>query len=118
MRKYRLLFLLFSLFVVSFVYPYSPKFSTAGFYPLEHTGRQTYSMNVAWRFFKGDEVKAEDKEYDDTKWQVVSVPHGIEYLPTEAKLSRCGLVSQAFQSGRRMDWKESVPSFRSDHGKV
>lgn len=84
MRKYRLLFLLFSLFVVSFVYPYSPKFSTAGFYPLEHTGRQTYSMNVAWRFFKGDEVKAEDKEYDDTKWQVVSVPHGIEYLPTEA----------------------------------
>ena len=84
MRIYRLLSLLFSLFAVSFAYSYSPGFSTAGFYPLEHTGRQAYSMNVAWRFFKGDEVQAERKGYDDTKWQVVSVPHGIEYLPTEA----------------------------------
>lgn len=84
MRIYRLLLLLFALFTVSFAYPYSPRFSTAGFYPLEHAGRQVYSMNVAWRFLKGDEAQAEKKDHDDTKWQVVSVPHGIEYLPTEA----------------------------------
>lgn len=84
MRKYRLLLLLFSMFVASLVYPYSPQFSTAGFYPLEHTGRQAYGMNLAWRFFRGDAAQAEEKGYDDTNWQVVSVPHGIEYLPTEA----------------------------------
>ena len=31
-----------------------PKFSTAGFYELPNTGRKVYSMNLAWRFIKGD----------------------------------------------------------------
>ena len=35
---------------------YQPEFSTAGFFSLPNTGRQAYSMNVAWRFFKGDIV--------------------------------------------------------------
>ena len=30
-----------------------PKFSTAGFYRLPDSGRDVYSMNVAWRFHKG-----------------------------------------------------------------
>lgn len=60
-------------------------FSTAGFYELPHTGREAYSMNIAWRFFKG--TPSGDpflKNYNDSLWHVVSLPHGIEYLPVEA----------------------------------
>lgn len=62
-----------------------PKFSTAGFYELPNTGREAYSMNLAWRFMKG-EVKGEPYAvgFDDAEWQVVSVPHGLELLPVEA----------------------------------
>ena len=62
-----------------------PEFSTAGFYELENTGRSAYSMNLAWRFHKGDVVgDAALRDYDDSNWEVVSVPHGLEYLPVEA----------------------------------
>lgn len=61
-----------------------PQFSTAGFYELEGTGRQVYSMNVAWRFVKRDVPNAQNKEFDDSKWEVVSLPHGLEYLPLDA----------------------------------
>lgn len=62
-----------------------PKFSTAGFYELPNTGREVYSMNQAWRFFKGD-VKGTptDVAYNDSAWEFVSIPHGLEYLPVEA----------------------------------
>ena len=63
---------------------YQPKFSTAGFYAIEDSGREVYSMNPAWRFHKGDVAGAEAIAYDDSKWGVVSLPHGTEYLPTEA----------------------------------
>lgn len=62
-----------------------PKFSTAGFYELPNTGREVYSMNLAWRFMKGDvEGQPYQVDFDDSNWQVVSVPHGLEYLPVEA----------------------------------
>lgn len=61
-----------------------PRFSTAGFYPLAGTGRLAYSMNVAWRFTKGDVPNAFAPDFDDSKWPVVSLPHGIEYLPVDA----------------------------------
>lgn len=62
-----------------------PKFSTAGFYELPNTGREVYSMNLAWRFYKGDvEGTPFSTEFNDSDWQVVSVPHGLEYLPVEA----------------------------------
>ena len=63
---------------------YQPKFSTAGFYAVENSGREVFSMNPAWRFHKGEITKAETIEFDDSAWSVVSLPHGIEYLPTEA----------------------------------
>ena len=63
---------------------YQPKFSTAGFYAIENSGREVFSMNPAWRFYKGEVAGAEAVQYDDSKWSVVSLPHGIEYLPTEA----------------------------------
>ena len=33
---------------------YSPEFSTAGFFQMEGTGREVFSMNPAWRFLKGE----------------------------------------------------------------
>ena len=63
---------------------YQPKFSTAGFFALNGSGRTAYSMNIAWRFVKKDAVNAESTTFDDSKWQVVSLPHGLEYLPVDA----------------------------------
>lgn len=63
---------------------HQPQFSIAGFYPLKGTGRTAYSMNLAWRFIKSDVKNAESVSFDDSKWQVVSVPHGLEYLPIDA----------------------------------
>ena len=62
-----------------------PSFSTAGFFELPNTGRSVYSMNMAWRYHKGDvQGTPYTVDFDDTAWQVVSVPHGLEYLPVEA----------------------------------
>ena len=63
---------------------YQPQFSTAGFFQLKDSGREVYSMNPGWRFFKGPQKDAELKDFDDKEWNLVSLPHGIEYLPTEA----------------------------------
>ena len=62
-----------------------PEFSTAGFFRLDNSGREVYSMNPAWRFHKGAVEGAETKEFNDKDWTVVSLPDGIEYLPTEAR---------------------------------
>lgn len=63
---------------------YEPVFSTAGFFRLPDTGREVFSMNPAWRFYKGGMEGAEACGFDDRSWQVVSLPNGIEYLPTES----------------------------------
>lgn len=63
---------------------YQPHFSTAGFFEVAGTGRSAYSMNPAWRFHKGHADGAENVNFDDKSWSVVSLPHGIETLPVEA----------------------------------
>lgn len=63
---------------------HQPEFSTAGFFRIKDSGRDVYSMNPAWRFYKGGIPGAEAKEFNDKDWAVGSLPHGIEYLPTEA----------------------------------
>ncbi|MBR1962990.1 MAG: glycoside hydrolase family 2 protein [Alistipes sp.] len=82
---------LFALLIVALLAPfakasadYQPQFSTAGFYAIENSPREVFSMNPAWRFHKGEAEGAESVAFDDSKWSVVSLPHGIEYLPTEA----------------------------------
>ena len=42
-----------------------PEFSTAGFFRLDNSGREVYSMNPAWRFHKGAVESAETKEFND-----------------------------------------------------
>ncbi|ALJ06128.1 beta-galactosidase [Pseudalgibacter alginicilyticus] len=76
-----LIFLLMSFLVLG---QPNPEFSKAGFYPLENTGRDIFSFNVAWRFFKGTVKNAETSNFDDSSWQVVNLPNGIEFLPEEA----------------------------------
>lgn len=63
---------------------HQPEFSTAGFFELANSGREVFSMNPAWRFYKGALNGAEAKDFNDREWTVVSLPHGSEYLPTEA----------------------------------
>ena len=63
---------------------YQPQFSTAGFYELPHSGRTVYSLNPAWRFYKGKVSGAEVPTFEDSLWNVVSLPHSLEYLPVEA----------------------------------
>jgi len=63
---------------------HQPEFSTAGFYQLANSGRDVFSMNPAWRLHKGAAPGAEAIHFDDWNWEVVSLPNGIEYLPTEA----------------------------------
>lgn len=63
---------------------HQPEFSTAGFFQLPNSGREVFSMNPAWRFYKGAVTGAEAANFSDAEWTVVSLPNGIEYLPTEA----------------------------------
>lgn len=84
MKKWTLLLLLFLFCSVALQAQYQPEYSTAGFYILPNSGREVYNMNVAWRFQKGKADGAQRKDFDDSEWSVVSVPHGLEYLPAEA----------------------------------
>ena len=63
---------------------HQPEYSTAGFFQLDNTGRTVYSMNPAWRFYKGAVQGAEKVDYDDSSWALISLPDGMETLPTEA----------------------------------
>lgn len=63
---------------------HQPEYSTAGFFQLPNTGRSAFNMNPAWRFCKGSAQGAEQSDFDDRGWQLVSLPDGLEYLPTEA----------------------------------
>ena len=50
-----------------------PEFSTAGFFRLDNSGREVYSMNPAWRFHKGAVEGAETKEFNDKDWTVSNI---------------------------------------------
>lgn len=60
------------------------EYSTAGFFELPNTGRTVYSMNPAWRMYKGHLEGAEQPDFNDKEWDLVSLPDGIEYVPSEA----------------------------------
>jgi len=64
--------------------PVRHEFSTAGFFPVEDGGREVFNFNVGWRFHKGAVEGAEKTAFDDSKWQVVNCPHGLELLPDNA----------------------------------
>lgn len=82
-RVFLLLFLL-CLFQPLLKASENPSFSTAGFYELSQSGREVYNFDVAWRFFKGAVKDAGSVSCDDENWKMVSLPHGLEYLPVDA----------------------------------
>jgi len=63
-------------------------FSAAGFYQLPNSGREVYSFNVGWRYYKGDVQDAEQQAFDDKSWEVVNLPHSAELTPVEASGGR------------------------------
>lgn len=81
---------LFLLIAVSslFAAPYQPETSAAGFFDLKGSGREVYNFNVGWRFCLGDRPGAEARQFDDSAWEVVSVPHTPELVPAEASGGR------------------------------
>ena len=63
---------------------YSIDVSTAGFYELKNSGREVYNVNPAWRFIKEDAKDAHKIDFNDSQWEIVSLPHGLELLPEDA----------------------------------
>lgn len=61
-----------------------PEYSKAGFFEVKNSGREVFNFNVGWRFLKGKMPQAELPGFDDSKWEVVNCPHGLEWISTEA----------------------------------
>jgi beta-galactosidase len=70
------------------VVDYQPEFSVAGFYELKNSGREVYNFNVGWRFRRGAIENAEKPEFDDSDWDIVSMPHSVKLLPAEGSGGR------------------------------
>lgn len=62
---------------------YQPETSVAGFFPLENSGREIYSFNAGWRYYMGDDPEAKAFAFDDSSWEIVSLPHTLSLLPAE-----------------------------------
>lgn len=61
-----------------------PEYSTAGFFEVKDSGRKAHDLNVGWRFIKQDVANAQELGFDDSNWEIVNTPHGLEILPIEA----------------------------------
>jgi beta-galactosidase len=61
-----------------------PEYSKVGFYEMQNTGRNVYDFNVGWRFYKGAVESAELTKFDDSNWEVVNTPHGLELISAQA----------------------------------
>lgn len=64
----------------------APEYSVAGFIrlPGQEPTHLVLPFNVGWTFAKGDHEGAERRDFNDSSWQRVNLPHGIEILPEEA----------------------------------
>ncbi len=61
-----------------------PEFASAGFFNTQGSPRQAHDFNVGWRFVKGDPKGAQEISFDDSAWEIVNTPHGLELVPEEA----------------------------------
>lgn len=64
-------------------------FSATGFYSVANSGREVLDFNPGWRFHRGNiSSKSSPLQLDDSKWEVVNLPHTVELVPSEASGSR------------------------------
>jgi len=57
------------------------QFSVAGFYISDQPGdREVFSFNPGWRFLRKNVPDAWKENFDDSRWELVSVPHNLELL--------------------------------------
>ncbi|WP_111708856.1 glycoside hydrolase family 2 protein [Lutibacter citreus] len=61
----------------------TPEFSKAGFWEVENSGRTVYNFNIGWRFYLGENEEAFQQNFDDSSWDVVNCPNGLEYNSSE-----------------------------------
>ncbi|MEG1585295.1 MAG: glycoside hydrolase family 2 TIM barrel-domain containing protein, partial [Bacteroidales bacterium] len=62
----------------------SPDISVAGLIDFAGSGREVIGFNPGWRFVKGDVPGAQERNFNDTGWSLVSLPHTVELMPAEA----------------------------------
>lgn len=67
---------------------YNPEISIAGFFELPGSGRTVYNFNPGWRYFKGNIKNGESLDLDDSKWEIVSIPHTVALIPAEGSGGR------------------------------
>lgn len=80
---------LFAAMIVTLAgYAGSMRTSVAGLFPVDGSGRVVYNFNQGWRFMPGDKAGAAARDFDDSKWQVVCVPHTLRLEPAEASGGR------------------------------
>ncbi len=64
------------------------RYSVAGFFPVEGSPRTVDNLNGAWRIKLDPENElsgeAFKNNFDDSSWEVVSLPNGLEQLPLDA----------------------------------
>lgn len=67
--------------------------------------RDVFNMNPGWQFFLGEPAGAEKVDFDDSKWDLVSVPHSMRIFSAD--------LSDFKTYGRRIGWyrkKIEVPN--------
>jgi len=87
-RKFVLYNFLFLVSITSLLYGNDFQYSTAGFYNHEKNYRKVVNFNVGWKYYRGDVKNAMSTDFDDSKWDVISTPHTVELLPSNASGGR------------------------------
>ncbi len=82
---YCICFLFSALFAdIAFAQEKIPAYSTAGFYSIKESPRKVYNFNPGWKFCKGKIAGAERSDFNDSSWESVNLPHGLELLGENA----------------------------------
>lgn len=87
MNKTLIFYLVMILFGCRIYANETTRFSTAGFYEIPECGRKVFNFNTGWRFSKDPDNKLKDaflENFDDSDWEKVALPHGLDLLPEES----------------------------------
>ena len=96
-------------------------FSKAGFFPIKNSQRDVMNFNVGWRFIKEDVENAHARDFDDSGWEIVSCPHGLELLGSEASGSvnyqGVAWYRKHFKPAKELQGKQVILYFEAVMGK-